>query len=213
MSPQKATQFLESLLNARIPHAGDPAGFAMIRRLRSQTESYWPDLWGWVADEQGRGEDRALHILQKIQWYLQQFWTTQDPHARDWYIHRIREYYHHHQIQPKTEWRRNELAAATSADDARAAASWLNIDLERELDTPPARTPFEESLFYLQRIGDRVRYCQNPTCDPGRNPACKRYFIRIKKGQKYCCRWCSVEMDRKTKRDWARARAHRKKAK
>ena len=169
---------------------------ALITRLRAQTEKYWPDLWGWADEAEELGRGRALSILRKIRFYLQQFWALPDLYTRDWYLHRARHYHHSHLIQPQLIEARQEFEAASTADDARTKSTWLNIQTENALDAPPRRTPFEESLFHLQRIADKVRFCPNPECRG------IPYFIASKKGQKYCSKSCALPTQRASKRKW-----------
>jgi hypothetical protein len=205
ISVKKAERLVVSLVNAKFPdETGDDAS---ITRLRAQTEKYWQDLWGWEDEAEGQGRERALEMLRKIRWYLRQFWTSPDLHTRDWYLHRAREYHHHHLIQPQTIEARQELEAASTADEAREKSSHLNIQVQRALDAPPRRTPFEESLFHLQRIADRVRYCPNPECRG------TPYFILSKKGQKYCSEPCALPAQRESKRKWWSAHRAAKKGK
>jgi hypothetical protein len=156
-------------------------------RARRMTRNYWPDLW--------RNEPQALMLLRMEQRYLQEFWRTQDPHARDWYMHRARELFYRHQIQSRVGSLQAELNAASTADEARRLASRINSVMESSLDQPPLRTPFEESLFYLQKLAEWVRICQNPQCKH------MPYFIAEDKRRKYCCEECGWLADKKAKRE------------
>lgn len=173
-----AERLLVSLANADLD---------LPTRLKAQTHKYWPDLWEAVPGSATGVQDRALGILRKIRYYLQQFWETQDPHAREWYLYRAREYFwlsRLHQLQPEvTHWRK-QLATAETAEQVRIASSWLNIWAENALDKAPERTAFEESLFHLQQIAGKTRRCPNPTC-------LAPYFIATKKGQKFCTPECA----------------------
>jgi hypothetical protein len=184
----KALQMLVSLVNAKFDADGS-------RRLRAQTERYWPDLWGWIDDEPGKGEMRALAILQKIQGYLQKFWKSSDPYERAWLVHRVRDYHARHLLQPKTKSQREEFNAASTVDAARHAAFLLNLAIEVALDEPPPRTPFQESLYLLERTEKQARFCRNVLCT-------MPYFIATKKGQEFCKPTCANSRRRESKRLW-----------
>jgi hypothetical protein len=179
------------------------ADFDLPTRLRAQTQKYWPDLWEQVPGSQTDVQDRALGILHKIRYYLQQFWEAQDPHAKDWYIYRAREWFwlsRLHQLKPDVNLWRKEFDTAETAERVRAASSWLNIWAQDALDKAPERTAFEESLFHLQRIAGKTRRCPNPTCQAP-------YFIAVKKGQKFCSPECARPTLLASKRNyWNRRR-------
>jgi len=153
------------------------------QQLRERTYDSWPELWD-------AGEDRALPILRVMRDYLQRFWREQDEHARDWYIHRAREYWQHFNVQ-------RELSEQVSAAKDLAAISKLNVEIERRLDQPPVRNPFEEVLFQLQRRARKPslapRYCPNLDCS---NP----YFLSRKKGQRFCSKKCARPSELASKR-------------
>ena len=185
---EKAERLLVSLVNAKFD------GVADVTRLRTQTGPYWPDLWGWIDDEPGKGETRALEIVKKIRWYLQQFWKSTDPYERDWYIQRIRDYHHRHLILPETKGYREALGTAPTADEARGAHFVLDLAIEQALDKPPRKTPFSESLYFLQQLKDKARFCQNEACTAP-------YFIG-KKNQPYHQPSCADGARRQYKSAW-----------
>jgi len=178
ISMQAAERLLVSLANA---------DFDLPTRLKAQTQKYWPDLWEQPGEKPEETEHRALLILHKIWYYLRRFWEIQDPHARDWYIYRAREWYwlsRVHELQPEVIVKRAEIDAADTADKVRSASGWLNVLVQSALDKAPDRTPFEESLFHLQNIAGKTRRCPNPNCQAP-------YFIATKKGQKFCSPECA----------------------
>ncbi len=177
LSIEAAERLLVSLANADLD---------LPTRLKALTQKYWPDLWEPVPGSQTDVQERALGILRKIRYYLQRFWESQDPHARDWYIYRAREWFwlsQLHQLEPEVNLWRKDVATSESAEQVRTASSWLTIWAQNALDKAPARTAFEESLFHLQRIAGKTRRCPNPTC-------LAPYFIATKKGQKFCSPEC-----------------------
>jgi hypothetical protein len=188
LSVEAAERLLTSLANAEMPNPHLPhSEVKQQSRLRAQTQKYWPDLWDhWGEEPEEITTERAFEILRKVRRYLQQFWKTQDPHERDWYIHRAREWYWRARAHgnPNVQQFRQEEAAATTVEDVRNASSWLNITIEEALDVPPKRTAFEESLFHLQTIADKTRFCPNLKCQAP-------YFIATKKGQKFCSPECA----------------------
>jgi hypothetical protein len=177
ISAEGAERLLTSLANADLE---------LKTRLRAQTQKYWADLWERAGESPEQTEERAVAILRRVRRYLRDFWVTQDPHARDWYIHRAREWYWASRIQldPDVNRRREGLDTAATADAARSASAWLNKTITLALDKAPDRTPFEESLFHLQSIAGKARYCPNPQCQAP-------YFIASKKGQKFCTPECA----------------------
>lgn len=100
-------------------------------------------------------------------------------------------------------WERDEyrlswltvLYASRGLPEARTASIRVNIAVEWALDLPPRRTPFEESLFYLQQNRRRAMYCPNPKCE---TPC----FFATKKAQKYCSLACAQPAQREAKRQW-----------
>src|SRR5204863_5937949 len=134
LSVEAAERLLTSLANAEMPNPHLPhSDVKQQARLRAQTQQYWPDLWErWGEEPKEITTERAFEILRKVRRYLQQFWKTQDPHERDWYIHRAREWYSRARVHgnPNVQQFRQEEAAATAVEDARNASSWLNITIE-----------------------------------------------------------------------------------
>jgi len=173
----KSLEMLESLANA--PVLEEASGMEFVTRLRTVTKDYWPDLWGRPGDTEAQSIDRALGLLRKIRWYLRQAWSSRDPHARDWYLQRARTWHFRHLIQPRTKDQRDAVAAAITADDARALRRELDLTIDSALDEPPARTGFSEALGRLERVGHRLRYCPADGCQ-------QPYFIANRKGQEYC---------------------------
>ena len=186
---EAAERLLTSLVNAEMPddRRTSDTQSKLRARLRAQTQRYWPDLWQPHGEESDDvTAERATEILRKVRTYLQAFWQTQDPYGRDWYVHRAREWYWKARVQqdPNVVMAREEVAKATSADEARNASAWLNITFDVVLDHPPWRTAFEDSLFHLQGIAGKTRFCPNPKCQAP-------YFIALKKGQKFCSTECA----------------------
>jgi hypothetical protein len=162
----------------------------VYRDLRRWTEKYWPGLWKAVKENETDEEtkSRALNVVVRMREYLRLFWREPDPRARDWYIHRAREYYQRHFVLPQSNDIRETFEKASTAEDARKWAGWLNIEIERLLDQPPQRNGIEDALFELQ---ERARYssksplyCKNPNCE-------KPFFLSEKKGTKFCSPKCS----------------------
>ena len=158
-------------------------------RPRAITEKYWPELWQDVPHQKRSTDDRARSVIFKMRTYLRKFWGANDPYARDWYIHRAREYYQRLLVLPKTSERRKEAEQASTAEDARSAMSWLSMEIERILDEPPARNLIENALYHLQKRATKPslapRICQNDFCEQ------EKYFLSKKKGQKYCTLECA----------------------
>src|SRR4051794_6266349 len=68
-----------------------------LARLRAKTEKYWPALWQPVRKGNISVEQRAEFVIRKMRGYLHLFWQASDAdreRARDWYIHRAREYHY-----------------------------------------------------------------------------------------------------------------------
>ena len=193
----------------------------LVKRLRAQTEKFWPELWI-------SGEESALGVLREIRNYLRRFWSEQDELDRDWHIHRLREYHHLQILHPdrpgalegyrdpqtgeprgvlglqtieareRLEQFLREFRSAETADDARNASSWVNVGVKMLLDEPPRRTPFADALIALQRralISSKApRYCDN-------NPDCRKpYFLSKEKNQRFCTRVCAHASELASKR-------------
>jgi hypothetical protein len=189
VSVKAAEALLTSLVNADMPD--DSPSFVpevtLQTKLRAQTQKYWPDLWERHGEEtEEHTAKRATEILARVRRYLRSFWKTQDPYERDWHIHRAREWYWRARVQhdPNVARSWDRWASATSAQDARNEAGLLNIVTEMVLDQPPRRTAFESSLFHLQSVASKTRFCPNSQCHAP-------YFIAVKKGQKFCSSECA----------------------
>jgi hypothetical protein len=204
ISANIAERLLVSLANAE--DFGRPESKT---RLRAQTQKYWPDLWERAGETSQRSEGRALAILKKVQHYLRRFWRSQDTYERDWLIHRARQWYWRsrvHEIDPDVRRIREEFNSATNADSARSAAERLNVTIDLALDNPPQRAAFEESLFHLQQIAFKTRFCPNPEC---KNP----FFIATKKGQKFCTPECARPSMLASKRQYWKTRREQERGK
>lgn len=160
-----------------------------FRLLREKTQ-HWPELWAPAKKDESpsKTEERVLGSVRKIRKYLRLFWTETDPRARDWYIHRARQHYQRHFVVRESQETREKFSKASTADEARDWAGWLNIEIEQLLDRPPQRNSVEDALFELQELArypsKSPLYCKNPDCE-------KPYFLSRRKGQKYCTDECS----------------------
>ncbi len=63
-------------------------------------------------------------------------------------------------------------------------------------NNPPALTPFEHAMFFLQRNLGRARKCANPECDA------PYFFSKQYKPQRYCDPKCAGTAKREAKRRW-----------
>jgi hypothetical protein len=162
--------------------------------------------------------------LRHMRELLLRFWLATDSRARDWYIHRAREYYQRMRLtrrlakqgqgavisdalratllQLKTI--RDERDAARNAPTKEEAFSlWADADsrLEKLMDEAPPSSDFEDALFALQ---ERARY---PSTSPLRCPNCiqKRgagpFFLSERKGQKFCSEECFRASQLRSKRE------------
>ena len=160
--------------------------------LKQRTLKYWPELWQPIPGEHKRQidvETRAWEIILRMRKYLRLFWRASEDkkaRARDWFIHRAREYHHRLRILP-------ELLNV----DERARA----IVRDAKLDEVPAPSHIEEALYHLQRRaledGSRPRICDTEDCE-------RPYFLpTTSKGQTYCaeCRRTQAARIRGSKRD------------
>jgi len=196
------------IVNLRTPHERRAAGGIpeeeqsdFLRRLRNRTEKYWPELWKPVNEGEttDKTNDRAFATVIRMRGYLRSFWKEPDEHARDWYIHRAREFYQRHFVlrDPTLRYRREVVDQASTAEEARDAMSWVNIEIERVLDEPPQHNLVEDALFELQQRAlipsKRPLYCQNADCE-------RPYFLSEKKGTKFCSPDCSQAGIRASKR-------------
>jgi hypothetical protein len=177
----------------------------LIPAAKAATKELWPELWSC---------SEPLEVLRYMRRLLQKFWSADNQRARDWYIHRAREYYQRVFILPKTSSRRNERddaeeqcrSASTKEEFAQAvsrlssAYEWLNIEAESLLDDPPQSSRFEDALFKLQKRS------QIPEQAPARckNPKCPHpYFLKTDKQRKYWAQSCYHQFKlAKGRKDW-----------
>src|ERR1700751_1982260 len=88
-----ALETLRYIVNLEFPEMrGLPAGGAelekFLSRVRLRTQVYWPELW---TEDREKPPDSMLRRMRNL---LRRFWeASDDPRARDWYIHRAREFY------------------------------------------------------------------------------------------------------------------------
>jgi hypothetical protein len=189
-------RLMHYLVNLSFPEEGKtepiPAEEAVVftRRLRARTDRYWPELWR-PADENEpmeKIEERAEFVVRKMRGYLQRFWREPDQHARDWYIHRAREYYQRVFVLPQTSAIRQGAENALTTDEVRNALYRVNVESENLMDEPPVKNPIEKALYGLQEraliASRRPLYCLNPNC-------AKPYFLSEKKGTKFCSPECA----------------------
>jgi hypothetical protein len=172
------------------PQADDYSKF--IQGLREKTEKYWPALWKPVGKNDIPPVDViAIEVIRQMRKYLRLFWIAsgaENEHARDWYIHRAREYHYRLQISPRVlnedESKRNRVS-------------------EDLLDTPPIRNPIEAALYHLQKRAGRPstapRKCPTDDCE-------QPYFLANKKGQKFCSLECRRPSTLASKRSYANKR-------
>jgi hypothetical protein len=138
------------------------------KRLRKETEKHWPELWQSIENQNTDVEIRAWEIILRLRKYLRLFWGADNPRARDWYIHRAREYHYRLRILP---------------DLLKLDEPMRPIAAEGLLDQLPAPNPVEKALYELQKRAVKPKYapriCPNDECE-------QRYFLSTEKGQKYC---------------------------
>jgi hypothetical protein len=177
---------------------------AFTRRLKFRTDKYWPELWRPVdeGEPMEKIEERARLVVRKMRGYLRRFWREPDHRARDWYIHRAREYYQRHYVLPKTSAQRQETKnIALTSEEVRNAESWVNIESENLLDEPPVSNPIEKALYGLQERAlipsRRPLYCDNRNC-------ARPYFLSEKKGTKFCSLECARPSLLASKRTYAK---------
>jgi hypothetical protein len=172
----------------------------LIRAAKEATQEIWPELWSC---------SEPLEILRHMRNLLRNFWSAENERARDWAIHRAREYYQRHFVLPQMSQFHKELdeaesqcQSASTLDECKQAASnlyqsflWINIQAEKLLDDPPASSQFENALFKLQQCAlepSRAPHkCENPKCTRG------PYFFKSKTRRRYCSRQCSIEAKRR----------------
>jgi hypothetical protein len=136
-------------------------------RLREATQEHWPELWT-IEKQNTPIEERAWEIALRMQKYLRAFWAADNDYARDWHIHRAREYHYRLHILPQL----------LDFDERMRP-----IRAEELLNEPPAKNdPFAKALYDLQvrakKSSRAPRVCPND-CE-------RRYFLSTKKGQRYC---------------------------
>ncbi len=178
------------------------------RRLRSRTDKYWPELWrpADANEPTEKIEERAGFVVRKMRAYLRRFWREPDQHARDWYIHRAREYYQRVFVLPQTSATRQRAEDASTTEGVRTALYWVNVESENVMDEPPAKNPIEKALYGLQEraliASRRPLYCLNPNCT-------KPYFLSEKKGTKFCSLECARPSLLASKRKFAKKNRRR----
>jgi hypothetical protein len=192
--PGEPLRVMRRLVNIKFPDQADQLP-DFKRRLREQTEKYWPGLW--------TNEEQAWRVLQRIQRLLRLFWEKND----DWYIYRAR-----FVVQ---RWRVQHAMGDAFYRPLRTAndVHEMNERLDLELDNPPDRRfLFEDGLHQLQELAKipskRPLCCANANC--GRPPyeSGQKYFLSERKGTKYCSEKCSWSGSRTSKlKSW---NAHKK---
>ena len=168
-----------------------------LSKVRFRTQVYWPELW---ADEPGQRPPESM--LRRMRDHLRRFWEhTDDPRARDWYIHRAREFYQETRVLRATRAERELVRKAATKDETLSLiVTRVNPRAEDTLDQVPPHTPFEDALFELQRRADwpstRPRRCSLfPSCVSKKGP----YFLSDVKGRKFCSLECFQASQRKIK--------------
>jgi hypothetical protein len=171
------------------------ANEAFLDRARHRTEKYWPELW---MNEPGQVPPGLM--LHRMRTYLQRFWLEQDDRARDWHIHRAREFYQDSRVLRATRSLSEQISNAAAVDEARRLYLDWNQERENTLDEPPPRNEFEDALFELQ---ERARFpstrplrCPNCVQEPPRGP----FFLSPRKGTKYCTPECAEAAQLASKR-------------
>jgi hypothetical protein len=165
-------------------------------RARNLTKNFWPELW--------EEDERALWVLREMRNLLRGFWEAkgntekEQEHARDWYIHRAREYYQRLMIQRQIRDQLDDAKSKPTKEEALNALSWLQIDIERRLNQPPAKNLFEDALFALQQRAYQrslaPRCCAMKCGHP--------YFLKSKGPQKFCSPECFHESKKRSERKW-----------
>lgn len=146
---------------------------------RKATQNFWPELWD--------DEERALAVLRKMRDLLRRFWSEQDERARDWYIHRAREYYQSLMIQREIREHLEAAKRKPTKEEALNAIAALLSERDKKLDKPPMQSRFEDALFKLQERANKrslaplkCRYekCLHP------------YSLRSKERREFCTSDC-----------------------
>jgi hypothetical protein len=196
----------------------------LLDKAKDATKEIWPELWQPLKEGEAAHETerRALAVLYEMRDLLRAFWSAKEKRARDWYIHRAREYYQRHFILPKTSTARRDLEDAyeevkkASSEDheqppralnqlpqlpqALAKLSFavysLNREIEQLLNEPPAKNLFEDALFKLQQHADEHPSRAPHKCE-NRHCARRPYFLKSKTKRRYCSVECKHEAKRK----------------
>lgn len=177
IEPARAEAFLLKLANTH------PLNDAVAEKLSLS----YPEM------AQPCGGRLSLETLTWAQAYLQRAWRAPNDRHREWYLHEMRRQYREAVVM--TGFR--EMKAQPPVVFSLAPGFGTSVQqVDPRLIEPPAVTPFEAAVFYLQsRIGDRAKYCGHQDC-----PA--PYFIAIKRWQKFCSEKCAGPANRESKRKW-----------
>lgn len=167
------------------------------RRVRLRTQKDWPELW-----TNERDRPPALMTLHKMRAYLRRFWLAEhDERARDWHIHRAREFYQQHRIQYATRNLSERISNAQNVSELTSAFLDWNAKREEMLDETPPTNKLENALFQLQ---ERARFpskrpleCKECIQKPGSGP----FFLSDRKSTLYCSIECSQAATRAIKRE------------
>jgi hypothetical protein len=136
---------------------------------------------------------RHWFIAAGVQEFLRLAWDAPDMRAREWHIFAARQEFHSSTVyEPAWLERFQSLVKDSLPVDDRLTEEEYKLKL-----SVPDFTPFEQTMYHLQRLANRLRHCANPEC-------AAPYFLAGKKGQKYCTSRCSGDMQRVQKRDWWR---------
>jgi hypothetical protein len=144
----------------------------------------------------------VVHKLRQFRDRLRQAWTERDPRCRDWRVYQLRLDFHRFRTNQQEKAARKANFPMTTAQLWEQEQARLQGRIEpREdyhqiLEDPPPLTKFEATMFYFQAIiADRARFCEGPDCKA-------RYFIAVKRWQKYCSLECAGPAGREAKRKW-----------
>jgi hypothetical protein len=132
-------------------------------------------------------------IVASVQRRLHLAWKASDARAREWHIFHARDEFHvKSAVQPVWE------ARLRASKDLKQAIEVGYTDKEQALrESVPHWTEFEQALFHLQKIENRMQLCHSPECDAP-------YFLALNRKQKYCAEKCAAVAQRQQKRDWWR---------
>jgi hypothetical protein len=122
-------------------------------------------------------DDEGLkELVRNVRHSLRLAWDAHDPRHRDWHL-----------FTARCEYVRAEVGAELFGKKfARLTIPGV-----------PDETPFEAAMFHLTQITHRMLHCPNPEC-------AAPYFLRKKKGQKFCSPECADPSRRESKRRWHR---------